>query len=291
MLAEAIGRKIAEATGRPFRPVATRPAGGGSINDAEILRGVDGSAFFVKLNAAERLPMFEAEADGLREIAATGALRCPLPICCGAESSRAFLVLEFLDLNRRGGSAELGRRLAEMHRVQRPRYGWWRDNTIGATAQINTECESWLEFWRDRRLAPQLALAARNGAAARLLRDGERLMASLGGFFGSDLPAASLLHGDLWGGNFGFAGGEPVIFDPAVYFGDRETDLAMTELFGGFPADFYAAYREAWPLDQGYEARKLLYNLYHVLNHFNLFGGGYGAQAERMAGRLLAECG
>ncbi|MFA5083044.1 MAG: fructosamine kinase family protein, partial [Hydrogenophilaceae bacterium] len=103
-------------------------------------------------------------------------------------------------------------------------------------------------------------------------------------------PVPSLLHGDLWGGNYGYASGEPVLFDPAVYYGDREADLAMTELFGGFPASFYDAYREAWPLDDGYATRKTLYNLYHVLNHFNLFGGGYAGQAERMVGRLLAEC-
>ena len=109
-------------------------------------------------------------------------------------------------------------------------------------------------------------------------------------FFSSHLPVASLLHGDLWGGNYAVTStGEPVIFDPAVYYGDREADIAMTELFGGFSQDFYAAYNAAWPLDDGYQVRKTLYNLYHVLNHFNLFGGGYGAQAEGMMDRLLVE--
>ena len=113
----------------------------------------------------------------------------------------------------------------------------------------------------------------------------------LADFFPGYSPRPSLLHGDLWGGNFAYADGEPVLFDPAVYFGDREADLAMTELFGGFPAAFYAAYREAWPLDPGYGVRKTLYNLYHVLNHYNLFGGSYADQAEAMATRLLAERG
>ena len=110
-------------------------------------------------------------------------------------------------------------------------------------------------------------------------------------FFQGYRPEPSLLHGDLWGGNAAFADGEPVVFDPAVYYGDREADLAMTELFGGFGADLQAAYREAWPLDSGYAVRKTLYNLYHVLNHFNMFGGGYASQAEAMIERLLAEAG
>jgi len=124
-----------------------------------------------------------------------------------------------------------------------------------------------------------------------LLRRGEALQATLTHFFTDHRPTPSLLHGDLWSGNYAFdAQGRPVIFDPAVYFGDRETDLAMTELFGGFPAAFYAAYNAAWPLDAGYATRKTLYNLYHILNHFNLFGGGYLSQAQGMIDRLLSEC-
>ncbi|MBI5783586.1 MAG: fructosamine kinase family protein, partial [Gammaproteobacteria bacterium] len=145
----------------------------------------------------------------------------------------------------------------------------------------------WVEFWREHRLGFQLEMAARNGR--NLMRKGERLMSELGEFFRSYRPAPSLLHGDLWGGNVGAAGQRPVIFDPAVYYGDREADIAMTELFGGFSARFYQAYQETWPLDPGYQLRKTLYNLYHVLNHFNLFGGGYGSQAERMIDSLLSE--
>ena len=117
---------------------------------------------------------------------------------------------------------------------------------------------------------------------------GEKLLKNLERFFIGYEPKASLLHGDLWSGNYGYLNnGEPVIFDPAVYYGDRETDIAMTELFGGFPAEFYTAYNEAWPLDKGYQQRKNLYNLYHILNHFNLFGGGYAMQAENMMDQLL----
>ena len=169
-------------------------------------------------------------------------------------------------------------------------HGWHRDNTIGTTPQDNARTGDWAGFFRDRRIAPQLALAARNGHGGRLQRDGEKLLAQIPALLGSRAPAASLLHGDLWSGNAArLASGEPVIFDPAVYFGDREADLAMTELFGGFGADFYAAYAEAWPPAAGYPARRTLYNLYHVLNHLNLFGGGYRAQAEAMIGKMLAQ--
>lgn len=184
----------------------------------------------------------------------------------------------------------LGTQLAAMHRITAAKFGWQRNNTIGATPQINTWSDDWLEFWRARRLGFQLQLAAKNGASRRLLTQGERLLADCAPLFAGRVIQPSLLHGDLWGGNAGFDGcGMPVIFDPAVYYGDRETDLAMTELFGGFGADFYAAYDEAFRRDAGYPVRRTFYDLYHILNHFNLFGGGYAQQAEAMIGETLAE--
>jgi len=233
--------------------------------------------------------MFAAEAEGLAEIARSATVRVPQPITWGSAEGHAFLVLEYLALG--GGAADeaLGRQLAAMHRVTAPRFGWHRDNTIGDTHQPNIQEAEWLTFWREHRLGFQLELAARNGAAG-LARRGEALLGRLDGLFPGYTPLPSLLHGDLWGGNYAVAeDGEPVIFDPATYYGDREADIAMTELFGGFAARFYAAYREAWPLDAGYATRRTLYNLYHVINHFNMFGGGYGGQAERMVDRLLAE--
>jgi fructosamine-3-kinase len=158
-----------------------------------------------------------------------------------------------------------------------------------STPQLNAPGGDWVAFWRGRRLGYQLNLAAAKGHG-RLAAGGARLMEKLPAFFVGHTPAPSLLHGDLWSGNAAMtAGGEPVVFDPAVYYGDREADLAMTELFGGFPPPFYEAYRAEFPLDPGYGTRKHLYNLYHVLNHLNLFGGGYGAQAAGMIERLLAE--
>lgn len=177
-----------------------------------------------------------------------------------------------------------------MHRITQTQYGWQRDNTIGATPQPNTQSRDWVDFWRRQRLQFQLDLAAANGAPRALLAGGEDLLERFPALFAGHAPAASLLHGDLWSGNHAYTrSGEPAIFDPAVYYGDREADLAMTELFGGFGDDFYAAYNACWPLDPGYGTRKTLYNLYHILNHFNLFGGGYAGQAQRMTDALLSE--
>jgi fructosamine-3-kinase len=178
-----------------------------------------------------------------------------------------------------------------MHRATKQRFGWDRDNTIGSTPQHNAEHADWVTFWSEQRLGFQLDLAARNGYRGRLQKRGDLLRQQLGALL-EHSPVASLLHGDLWGGNIAYAAdGQPVIFDPACYYGDREADLAMTELFGGFGGTFRAAYEEAWPLSPGYPVRKQLYNLYHIVNHLNLFGGGYLSQAESMIDRLLAELG
>jgi len=201
--------------------------------------------------------------------------------------------MECLELGHGGHGddwAAMGRMLAAVHRATGSRYGWRRDNFIGSAPQCNREHDDWTAFWRDMRLLPQLEAAERNGLGARLIDSGRKLAGSLSRLLAGHAPQASLLHGDLWSGNAAFlAGGAPVVFDPAVYRGDREADLAMTELFGGFPRAFYAAYADAWPIDAGYAMRRDLYNLYHVLNHANLFGGGYAAQAQSMIGRLLSE--
>lgn len=286
-----IAAAIAQAEGTRLELSAVSGASGGCINSASVVQASDGRRYFIKRNQAQRLAMFEAEAAGLREILSAGALRAPRPVASGVSGGEAWLALEYLELGGRGSAADLGRRLAQMHRHTAPQYGWTRDNTIGSTPQINTPATDWIAFYRERRLRYQYRLAAENGAPRRLIDLGERLMESLAGLFDGYRPLPSLLHGDLWGGNYGYCRGEPVVYDPAVYYGDREADLAMTELFGGFPAEFYAAYREAWPLDAGYGVRRELYNLYHVLNHYNLFGGGYLAQAQRMTERLLAELG
>jgi protein-ribulosamine 3-kinase len=281
---------ISAATGAPCRIERARDVSGGCINRALVLEG-SGTRWFAKVNALRFAEAFAAEADGLAALAKTG-IRTPEVIAQGTAMDEVFLVLEYLELGAGSDAAyrALGRQLAATHAHLGARYGWHRNNFIGATAQSNLESGSWVEFWHRQRLAPQLALAAENGMRGNLQRLGDALLAALPRFFASYAPAAALVHGDLWSGNAAFlADGSPVVFDPAVYRGDREVDLAMTELFGGFPAAFYAAYREAAPLADGYELRRTLYNLYHVLNHANLFGGGYAAQAERMMEWLLAE--
>lgn len=285
-----IGKYIEESTGEAFHPTPPSDIGGGCINTAVKLSDARRS-FFVKLNSANRLAMFAAEAEGLGELAGADAIRVPEPVCHGTVGDQAFLVMEYLDMGRADGdsSEEAGRQLAALHRVGRDEFGWHRENTIGSTPQPNDSTANWVEFWREQRLGFQLELAARNGFGGRLRSQGEKLMAEFHQLMEHD-PQPSLLHGDLWGGNIGYdRDGHPVIFDPAVYFGDREADLAMTELFGGFPGHFYAAYHEAWPLDAGYATRKTFYNLYHILNHANMFGGGYLGQAQGMIDRLLSE--
>jgi fructosamine-3-kinase len=271
-----------------FRIERATPVAGGCIHRCLLLEG-GGRRYFVKTNARSELDNFAAEADGLAALSAAGA-RVPVPLCQGQAGEQAFLVLEHLELRGNGDYAALGRSLAKAHSIRGESFGWRRDNYIGRTPQLNRCSPSWSDFWCEARLGPQLDLARKNGFGKSLLKKGEQLAEAVPGLLSEHAAAASLLHGDLWSGNAGFlADGAPVLFDPAVYWGDREADLAMTELFGGFPRTFYSAYREAAPLDQGYAVRKTLYNLYHVLNHANLFGGGYAAQAEQMIERLLAE--
>jgi protein-ribulosamine 3-kinase len=287
---EIITSAISDATRRKFNIHGSNPVGGGSINEAHRLEGTDGTNYFVKLNDLRHYPTFIAEAAGLEAIAATNTIHVPSPIAHGNAGSQSYLVLEYLELKSHGNARLLGEQLAAMHRSEGRNFGFTQDNFIGTTPQLNQQKNNWIDFWRELRLGFQLRLAAQNGYGGQLQHLGERLMDELPAFFTGYPPRSSLLHGDLWSGNHAFlADGTPAIFDPAAYYGDRECDLAMTELFGGYPADFYAAYRAIYPLDTGYSTRRELYNLYHILNHANLFGGGYARQAEQVMHRLLAE--
>ena len=233
--------------------------------------------------------MFLAEAEGLRELANAGAIRVPKVLGCVTSGNESMLALEWIDFEIADGDTErkLGEQLAKQHRVCQDRFGWNRDNTIGATPQPNAWSDDWVKFFGEQRLVHQLDLAARNGFHGELQIDGRTLLDNLGYFFSEYWPEPSLLHGDLWGGNWAAAGGEPIVFDPAVYYGDRESDLAMTRLFGGFGKGFYEAYEAAWPLAPGSKERALLYQLYHVLNHLNLFGAGYLGRAQELIRKLL----
>lgn len=280
-------------SGRNLQGYRLTSVGGGDINSAYKLQTAD-LVWFIKLNRADLADMFAAEAAGLQELAGIGAVRVPEVICFGLFQQHAYLVLNYIELSPlRGQGANLfGQQLAQLHRQPQAFFGWQRDNTIGSTLQYNRRRDDWVGFWQQQRLGKQLQLAAGNGYTGTLQSRGEKLLTQVGSFFSDYQPQPALLHGDLWGGNAAAdADGNPVMFDPACYYGDREADLAMTELFGGFGRDFYAAYQIEYPLDVGYKTRKTLYNLYHILNHLNLFGRGYLSQANGMIEQLLAELG
>ncbi len=279
-----------------LRDAGLRPAGplsaqaGVDISAAFRLPTEDGTVF-LKTGPESELDMFTAERDALLELASAGEVRVPRPLVADTAGGRAFLALEWLELGPADAAANraFGRALARLHRHTADAFGWQRDNTIGRTPQPNAKTDDWLEFWRGQRLGHQLELAAANGYRGRLQHDAERVCAGLAHWFEDYSPQPSLLHGDLWGGNWAVCAGEPVMFDPATYYGDRETDLAMTRLFGGFTRDFYAAYEQEWPLAAGADARLPLYQLYHVLNHLNLFGTGYLGRAESLLAGLCRQ--
>ena len=287
----ALAEALSHACGARLQAMPAARVHGGSIHECYRWNS-DAGPLFVKITAPERADALHAEAEGLAALAQAHAVRVPRVRALGSTAEHGYLALEWLALttSSSAAAARLGEQLALQHRVCAERFGWHRDNTIGATAQPNGWCRDWVEFWRERRLGHQLELAYRHGYRDSLERQALRVLEQLGQLFSSHRPQASLLHGDLWGGNWGVErGGAPVLFDPAVYYGDREADLAMTRLFGGFDSTFYAAYASVWPLDAGARARIPLYNLYHVLNHLNLFGGGYLPQARRLLEQLLAE--
>ena len=288
-LLESIGRCLSATLGKTVKLEWVHGLSGGDINHAALIRSGN-SHWFLKYHQNAPDGMFAAEASALREISDQECIRVPTPIDYGRDGSTSWLVLEYLELTSTGPASQLGEQLASMHAVTGKQYGWHRDNYIGSTPQHNRQCQDWTVFWRDYRLRPQFQMAQSAGHGDRLFGTGEQLLECLELFMGDHQPAASLLHGDLWSGNKAFTrDGQAVIFDPATYYGDRETDIAMTELFGSFEPAFYSAYRAHSPLPDGYEMRRDLYKLYHLLNHLNLFGGSYLSSCENTVNRLMAQ--
>ncbi len=281
---QTIASHISLVIGQPFEIQNCYSIGGGHINSNYRIESA-GQSYFVKINQPHCFEIFAAEAAGLAELAQPAVIKVPVP--------HAYLVMEYITLRNDSqvSSAQLGHQLAVLHRVVKIPYGWHRNNYLGTVEQMNTLTDEWVDFWRTNRLNYQLELAARKGYATGILQtQGEQLLADMHLFFSDYTPLSSLLHGDLWAGNYGIdTQNQPVLFDPAVYYGDREVDIAMTELFGGFPNRFYQAYQDTFPLDSGYVVRKKLYNLYYILNNLNTFGGGYLRQAEGMILGLLSE--
>jgi protein-ribulosamine 3-kinase len=285
-----LAQAISATTGHKLASAPDEAVLGGSVSAC--LRWLsDAGPMFIKVAGADRAWALDAEADGLRALASASAIRVPRVLGAGLASNRAWLALEWIGLVSPAprSEARLGELLAGQHRATSASFGWHCTNTIGLTEQMNEPDADWARFYAARRLGFQLDIVEASGGG-RLLDRGRRLCERVPALLGGHTPVPALLHGDLWAGNHAEdSAGNPVIFDPAVYFGDREADIAMTRLFGGYGRAFYSAYEAAWPLEAGAAERVPLYNLYHVLNHFNLFGGGYRRQAEDMIERLLAE--
>jgi fructosamine-3-kinase len=291
-MSDAVRAGLAALLGATVSSKPPQRVGGGSIY-ACFRYEIGTEPVFVKIAPAASIELLTAEAVGLEELRTAAAIRVPNVRSVGVSEGHALLVLEWIDIaGNNAADSKLGELLAIQHRSVKPLFGWQRHNFIGSTPQINFWSRNWINFWREHRLEAQLNRVEEAGADDRIIERTALLSTLIDGFFVSYMPIASLLHGDLWSGNRATdTRGSPVIFDPAVYYGDRECDLAMTRLFGGFSSEFHAAYAATWPLDVGWQQRVELYNLYHVLNHFNLFGGGYLSQAGEMVERLLAELG
>ncbi|MCT0206750.1 fructosamine kinase family protein [Synechococcus sp. CS-1332] len=286
--------------------VGCAPVGGGCIHSAWRLDLADGSRLFAKTNGAASLPLLEAEAEGLQALAVAAGEAGPLvpvPLACGVAGASSVLVLSWLELEGGRSAAQvpqwhrLGAALAALHRRSLTRccvagdrggssFGWPRDNVIGAFPQGNGWDDDWGRFFVERRLVPQLEHLAFSGTP---LAQAQSLLERAGQWLDNHQPDPCLVHGDLWNGNAAItAGGQGAIFDPAVYRGDREVDLAMARLFGGFPDPFFDGYEAEWPLPSGHRFRRDLYNLYHLLNHANLFGGSYLGQCQARMNELLS---
>lgn len=290
---QAIAKKLGKTLNKPLQFISRESISGGCINQSWKVTDNTGHDWFIKTNKPTLLSMFEAEAAGVNEIRQTHAIKAPQAFCFGSTPEVSYLVLEYIPLNGRINQSQTGEQLAALHQhlneKEQP-FGWAIDNTIGATPQLNTPHTDWISFYREERLLFQLNLAKSKGYSHKAYENGLLLAEKIPLFFSSYHPQASLLHGDLWSGNCASdEHGNPVIFDPATYYGDHETDLAMTELFGGFNQQFYESYHDHYPIDSGYKNRKTLYNLYHILNHFNLFGGGYASQAASMTQKCLSQ--
>lgn len=289
---QALSKAASESLGRTVHLQATQGggvSGGGGASTSAVVDPATGTRYFVKAAAGAK-QMLLAEYMGVKDMAKTNTIKVPAPVAFGEHGTRAFCIFEYLEFCGGGSQYELGQHLARMHRHTVPSglFGFHVDNTIGATPQPNLPWrDDWADFWDEHRLGQMLKLtnnAGYNADKVQQLRQKSREMLS-------HKPVPSLIHGDLWGGNKGFCkDGDkvvPCIFDPATYYGDREADIAMTFVFGGFNGDFYKGYEDEWPLPAGHEQRRTVYNLYHILNHEVLFGGGYRNQARGMIEQIL----
>jgi len=298
---DSVSEACSSSLDREIKLVPARGGGASGGGGASVSAAIDestGEKFFIK-SASGGEKMLKAEYLGVKEMSETNTIKVPKPIAFGIHkditkkwgSEIAFVAFEYLEFCGGGNEFELGQNLAKMHRSNndsKKGYGFQCDNTIGATPQPNGWIQtSWADFWIEKRLGHMLKLTGNAGLSSDKI---EKLMKKTRELLSHD-PEPSLIHGDLWGGNKGYCksskGVIPVIFDPATYYGDREADIAMTYLFGGFGSRFYEGYESEWPLPEGHEKRVTVYNLYHILNHDVLFGGMYLRQAQSMIDKIL----
>lgn len=280
LLIETVLETIAASTGSQSSVDSFKTVSGGCISSSNRIKLADGRSMFVK-SSSDWPEIFEREADSLIAIEATNTLRVPDVIGHGITSAgEAFIVLEPIDTGNQKTNffAEFGRQLANMHKTgSSVQFGFESHNFIGSTPQVNTWTENWSEFWATNRLEFQVLLAEQNGhGSPEMFRKARILIDRIETILGVQPVQPCLLHGDLWSGNFMCDSmGSPVLIDPAAYYGSREVEFGMTTLFGGFETDFYHAYNEAWPFEDGWQERVEVYRLYHLLNHLNLFGNQY----------------
>ncbi|WP_286235795.1 fructosamine kinase family protein [Thalassotalea sediminis] len=282
-----IGKAIEQALSTSFSIEETTPITGGDINQCFLVSGQK-QRYFVKINDKSVLEHFEAEAYSLNKIRESECIACPEVITTGIAFDRAFLVLNVIDFHQPSNKVWrlFGKQLAEMHKhTTHGQFGWQQDNVIGSTLQTNRWSSNWRQFFAEQRIGWQLQLLTEKSI---VLGDIDFITDTCHQILLNHQVKPCLLHGDLWRGNVGFSHQQPVIFDPASYYGDREADIAMTELFGAFPEAFYQSYHEYYPLPPAYDVRKHVYNLYHVLNHANLFGGVYIDQSKACIHRILS---
>ena len=298
-----IEEAISVATGKPFY-ISQKQAlstGGASTSSFDSLldntaqplnlsfKISDGKrSYFLKLNSKECLVNFQAEAYSLKQLNSLANISCPTVTTIGTSLDKSFLVLDYVNFSKAKPMLwhQLGQQLAQMHyETSHGQFGWQHDNFIGSTIQPNHWSSNWTRFFSDQRIAWQLQLLSERSI---MLGNIEHITQVCHDALLHHQVTPCLVHGDLWQGNTGFTGEQAMIFDPACYYGDREVDIAMTELFGQFPDDFYQGYQAEYPLDDGYGQRKLVYNFYHILNHANIFGGIYIEQAKAALSRIMS---
>ncbi|MCP4412975.1 MAG: fructosamine kinase family protein [Gammaproteobacteria bacterium] len=282
-----ISNLISEITKCNFQILNKYSVHGGCINQAYLLVGNDIN-YFVKVNHQSSIGNFNCEMACLNALKRTNSIKVPEVITADTYDNNSYLILEALQLSERGVIADFAVALANLHKSSGSEFGFDEDNYIGATKQINKKNSDWVSFFYQNRISYQLDLLQEKYNIHEM-RNNEKLYATkINELFEDYSPLPSLLHGDLWQGNYSFdQQGTPVIFDPACYYGDHEVDLAMLELFGNPGDSFFKAYHKHFPIDKGYQRRKGFYNFYHILNHANLFGSSYIGQAESMMDTIL----